>query len=85
MTKDITKYVKKCKACQINKPAIDFKEPFLTPTLIKPFEIVIDTVGPLLRSDSQNEYAVTIMCNLTIFNCHTYCKQVHQKCSENIN
>ena len=54
MTKDITKYVKKCKACQMNKPGIKGKEPFiLTPTSIKSFEIVIvETTGPLPLSDS---------------------------------
>ena len=68
MTKDIIKYVKTYKACQMNKPAIRGKEPFiLTPTPIRPFEIVIiDTIGPLPRSDSQNEYAVTIMCEQNI-------------------
>lgn len=67
MTRDITKFVKTCKTCQMNKPANKIKESFvITPTPAKAFDIVIiDTIGPLPRSESENEYAVTIMCDLT--------------------
>lgn len=38
----------------------------ITPTPIKPFDIVIvDTIGPLQQSALGNKYAVTIMCDLT--------------------
>lgn len=67
MTRDISRYVKRCDKCQKSKVTIKTKEPFIiTPTPTKAFDIVvIDTVGPLPKSDSGHEYAVTIMCDLT--------------------
>lgn len=67
MKKEISQYVKNCKDCQLSKIGIKTKEPFIiTPTPIKAFDIVvIDTIGPLPRSEYNNEYAVTIICDLT--------------------
>lgn len=67
MTMHIAKYVKSCKKCQINKVRYSNKEKLMiTPTPIKPFDIVvIDTIGPFTKSDNENIYAVTMMCDLT--------------------
>lgn len=67
LAKDVSNYVKNCIKCQENKALTKPKEKLcLTPTPQKPFHIVqIDTIGPLLRSDKGNNYAVTIMCDLT--------------------
>lgn len=38
----------------------------LTPTPQQPFDIVlIDTIGPLPKSEEGNEYAVTLICDFT--------------------
>lgn len=67
MTKDVAKFVADCNNCQINKPKPYNKEPLvLTPTPQKPFDIIIlDTIGSLTKSNNGNQYAVTIMCDLT--------------------
>lgn len=67
LTRDIAKYVKNCMKCQLNKPKRKNKEPmFITPTPCKPFDVIIvDTIGPLPTSHSGNQYAVTMMCDLT--------------------
>lgn len=69
MTKDISQYVRTCQKCLLNKPRQATKEPMtITATPIKPFDVVIiDTIGPLQRSLSGNNYAVTIICDLTKF------------------
>lgn len=67
MTKDIATFVNNCKKCNLNKvkPG-NTEELFLTPTPIKPFDIVvIDTIGPLTESNLGNKYALTLMCDLT--------------------
>lgn len=67
MTSDVRAYVRNCELCKKNKPGKAFKEPLiLTPTPEKAFDrIQIDTIGPLVRTVSGNEYAVTIMCELS--------------------
>lgn len=67
MLKDIQSFVRKCHKCQINKSYIKTKEELtITETPCKPFDIItIDTVGPLPKSDNNNLYAVTMICNLT--------------------
>lgn len=67
MKDSISKYVKNCTSCKLNKHAIKTKENFeksTTPT--KPFELIsIDTVGPLTRSNKGIRYALTVQCDLT--------------------
>ena len=67
MSKDVTKYIKSCLPCKINKPINkSIENMVITPTPQKAFDIVlIDTVGPLTKSVNGNEYAVTIICDLT--------------------
>ena len=67
MSKDIKNYVKNCTSCKVNKPSKNHIEPlFQTLTPEKAFDRVqIDTIGPLPKTISGNEYAVTIMCELT--------------------
>lgn len=67
MTKDIARFVKNCELCLLNKPKTKTKQE-LKPLEIpqKSFDvIVVDTIGPLMTSNSGNKYAVTIMCALT--------------------
>lgn len=67
MTKDIATFVRNCLKCQQNKSREKNKEELtITPTPQKAFDIVsVDTIGPLIRSNNGNEYAVTLMCDLT--------------------
>lgn len=67
MIRDITKYVKTCRKCQQAKITQHTKTPMtLTPTPLSPFDIVlVDTIGPFPRSEDGNEYAVTLICDLT--------------------
>ena len=67
MTKDITKYVKVCEKCQKAKITRHTKTPLqITDTPTNAFDtVLIDTVGPFPRSENENEYAVTIICDLT--------------------
>lgn len=67
MTRDIAKFVKKCAKCQVNKVRKSNKEALiLTPTPQSPFDIVVvDTIGPIQRSYQGNQYAVTMICDLT--------------------
>lgn len=67
MTRDISKFVKLCNSCTRNKIKPSNKEKLIiTPTPIKPFNIVIvDTIGPLPTSDHGNKFAVTLICDLT--------------------
>ena len=69
ITKDVREYVKKCAKCQLNKSRIKNIEPLIkTATPIRAFDVIqIDTVGPLPKSFNNNEYAVTIICDLTKF------------------
>lgn len=67
MTRDISKFVKACPKCQVNKvkPA-NKEEMVITETPQKPFDVVvIDTIGPLMKSNNGNQYAITIICDLT--------------------
>ena len=63
MTKDIKNYVNNCKLCKLNKTLRKNKESLeITNTPQKAFEtIVVDTIGPLPKSDDGNEYAITIV------------------------
>lgn len=67
MTKDIAKFVRKCEKCQKNKHQRHTKEPMtIIPTPIKQFDIVIiDTKGPMTKTNNGNVYALTIICELT--------------------
>lgn len=67
MSKDIKNYVRKCELCQKNKSMAKVKEPMvLTETPAKAFDVlIIDTIGPFVRSDNGNEYALTMICDLT--------------------
>lgn len=67
MTRDITSYIKNCQSCRFSKVKPGNTEKMtITPTPIEPFhEIVIDTVGPLTKSNNNNLYILTMMCELT--------------------
>lgn len=67
MTKDVKNFVTKCQKCQLNKVKIKNIEPLqLTDTPNTSTEkIIIDTVGPLAKSSNGNQYAVTILDDLT--------------------
>ena len=67
MKKDIAKYVKTCEKCQKAKILKHTKtELKITDTPINAFDtIVVDTIGPLPKSVNGNEYAVTLICDLT--------------------
>lgn len=69
MTKTISKYVKTCLKCQQAKITTHTKTPLtLMPTPATAFDtVLIDTIGPLPKSEDGNEYAVTIICDLTKF------------------
>lgn len=71
MGKDIAEYVKSCESCQRNKSSVLTKEPMvLTSTPQSSFDIVsIDTIGPFIRSNRGNRYALTMQCDLTKFIC----------------
>lgn len=67
MLRDIANYVNKCEKCMLNKPRVATREPMkITPTPQKPFDVVeIDTIGPFQKSFCKNEYAITLICDLT--------------------
>lgn len=67
MSHDIATYIKNCPECQKNKTFPKNTENLtLTPTPQSAFDIVlIDTVGPFIKSNNGYEYAVTIICDLT--------------------
>lgn len=67
LAKSVKNYVKNCDLCNKNKSGKTGKEPmYHTPTPEKPFsKIQIDTIGPLPITIKGNEYALTIMCELT--------------------
>lgn len=69
LTRDVAKYVNNCKSCMLNKPKRKtFEKLKITATPQKPFDVVIlDTVGPLKKTDLGNQYAVTLICDLTKF------------------
>jgi len=67
MTKSISKYIKSCEECKKAKVNKHVKPTtIITPTPAKAFErVIVDTIGPLPKTDKGNEYAVTIICDLT--------------------
>lgn len=67
ITKDIAKLVRNCEICQKSKVLSKTKQPMvLTTTPQKAFDLVlIDTIGKLPKTINGNEYAVTIICELT--------------------
>jgi len=67
MSKDIKEYIKKCPKCQKSKTTKHVKTPLtITETPQRAFDIVIlDTFGPLPKSNNGNEYAVTLIFDLT--------------------
>lgn len=67
MSKDIYKFVKNCHECQVNKAKCRNIEPLtITDTPQQSLEkIVIDTIGPLTKSFNGNQYALTIVDDLT--------------------
>lgn len=67
MSKDIAKYVKSCITCKKNKTHVHTREKLtITNTPQKAFDVVvIDTIGPFVKSDNGYEYAITIICDLT--------------------
>lgn len=67
MAKYVASFVRNCKQCQLNKPRNKNTETLLkTNTPQKPFDrVVIDTIGPFVRSANNNQYAITMMCDLT--------------------
>jgi hypothetical protein len=67
MTRDITKYVKKCVECQKNKSGVKTREKLrLTPTPQKPMDIVqVDTIGPFVKMNENFEYAITLSDELS--------------------
>lgn len=69
MSRDIARFVRNCQKCQLNKVKIGQKEPMtITNTPQKPFDVVIvDTVGPLPKSLNDNQYILTLICDLTKF------------------
>lgn len=67
MHKDIAKFVKMCEKCHLTKPKQGFIAPMkITPTPQSVFDVVIiDTIGPLPMSENGNQYAITMICDLT--------------------
>lgn len=63
MSRDISNFVNNCHTCKLSKPNAKTKEELVvTKTPCKPFDIVqIDTIGPMPKSLSGNQYAVTII------------------------
>lgn len=67
MSKYIKEYVRKCQKCQKAKTTKHTKTPMtITETPEHAFDrVVVDTIGPLPKSENGNEYAVTLICDLT--------------------
>ncbi|RYX83231.1 transposase, partial [bacterium] len=67
MTRDVANFVNLCESCKVNKPKNKVKVPMvLTKTPQKPFDLlIIDTIGPLTRSNNNNAYVLTIICELS--------------------
>lgn len=70
MSKDVAKFVKDCNKCLINKVKPHTKVPLVnTETPQRPFDLVIiDTVGPvgpLIKSVNNNQYVLTMICDLS--------------------
>lgn len=91
MTRDIRRYVHDCQKCNQNKGMRNTKEEMiLTETPAKAFEIMeIDTIGPLPCSQHGNQYAITMICDLTKYlvtvpvidkSARTVAKAIFDKC-----
>lgn len=67
MDKDVAKFTQNCEKCKLNKIQSHTREPMkITETPQTPFDIVvIDTIGPLPKTEEGYEYAVTIICDLS--------------------
>lgn len=67
MLKDITNYVINSEKCNVSKHRTHTKVPMIiTGTPQKPFDVmIIDTIGPLPKSENGNAYAVTMVCDMT--------------------
>ncbi len=66
---DVAQYCRSCHVCQIiGKPnqSIPVAPLHPIPAIAEPFEqVLIDCVGPLLRTKSGNQYILTIICAAT--------------------
>lgn len=69
MSRDVTKYVKDCQKCLLNKVKSGCKAPMkLVKTPQQAMDvIVVDTLGPLPVTKNQNKFAITMICDLTKF------------------
>ena len=71
LKRDVPKWCKECHTCQLGgKPNQNIPQAPLhpIPAFDEPFShIIIDCVGPLPKTKSQNEYLLTIMCSSTRF------------------
>ena len=71
LKQDVAKWCKECHTCQLGgKPNQNIPQAPLhpIPAFDEPFShIIIDCVGPLPKTKSQNEYLLTIMCSSTRF------------------
>lgn len=69
MAKDVADYVRNCKKCLLNKVKSATREEMtITKTPQGTFDtILVDTIGPLPRTDNDNEYIVTLICDLSKF------------------
>lgn len=67
MAKQISIYTRQCHKCQTNKAKQKQIEPMIiTNSSQRCFDrIIIDTVGPLPKSENGNNYTLTIMCDLS--------------------
>ena len=71
LKRDVAKWCKECHTCQLGgKPNQNIPQAPLhpIPAFDEPFShIIIDCVGPMPKTKSQNEYLLTIMCSTTRF------------------
>jgi hypothetical protein len=67
MKKEISKYIRNCHKCNVNKKFRNTKEKLiLTRTPVKPFDIVqVDLMGPLPITEKENKYVLTVQDELT--------------------
>lgn len=67
MIKDINKYIKKCKLCQVNKHFRSCKSPLaITSSTSYPFQKVhLDIVGPIQLSSSNNLFILSFQCTFS--------------------
>ena len=70
MRREIENYIAKCEICQEQKLIGNHvkEEMIITDTPTEPFyKVCIDTVGPMLRTPSNNEHIVTMQCQFSKF------------------